>query len=132
MKKKNRQAVVANKRQPLRAVIFTFTIVAILAVLYLLFSGSISGMLRRRQLRGLNVILITLDTLRADHLSCYDKRFVATPNLDRLAAEGILFEQCIAQTPLTLPSHTTILSVPIPITTRFGPTKQPRYRADCR
>jgi arylsulfatase A-like enzyme/tetratricopeptide (TPR) repeat protein len=110
MKKKSRRAGIAEKHRPWRTVLLTSMVIVILAVLYLLFGGSIRGTLRRRQLHGLNVILITLDTLRADHLSCYDKRFAATPNLDRLAAAGALFEHCVAQTPLTLPSHTTILS----------------------
>jgi arylsulfatase A-like enzyme/Flp pilus assembly protein TadD len=110
MNKKSLQTPMPKKRRPLRAILFTSMVLAIMVVFYLLFGAGITKMLQRRQLRGLNVILITLDTLRADHLSCYDKRFVATPNLDRLAAEGVLFEQCVAQTPLTLPSHATILS----------------------
>jgi hypothetical protein len=57
-----------------------------------------------------NVILVTLDTTRADHLSCYGSSFVRTPNLDALAARGALFEQAATATPLTLPSHCTILT----------------------
>jgi len=57
-----------------------------------------------------NVILITIDTLRADYLSCYKEGFAKTPNLDMLAKDGILFERCITQVPLTLPSHVSILS----------------------
>ncbi len=82
-------------------------------LLFLLFKPGSRDL--KGQLRDLNVILITLDTLRADHLSCYDPDKVATPHLDRLAAEGVLFERCIAQTPLTLPSHTTILSGTYPL-----------------
>ena len=110
MSKKSNLAVKPKKSRPLRFFLFASAPIAILGVLYLLFGAAIGSMLQRRQLRGLNVILITLDTLRADHLSCYDKRFVATPNLDYLAAEGTLFEHCVSQTPLTLPSHATILS----------------------
>jgi len=56
------------------------------------------------------VILITLDTLRADHLGCYDRRWVQTPFLDALAEEGAVFERCVSQVPLTLPAHTTLLT----------------------
>jgi len=57
-----------------------------------------------------NVLLITLDTLRADHLSCYGAKNASTPNLDALASRGVLFEQAVVQVPLTLPSHASILS----------------------
>ncbi|MGD9347321.1 MAG: sulfatase-like hydrolase/transferase [Candidatus Aminicenantes bacterium] len=57
-----------------------------------------------------NVILITLDTTRADHLACYGYADVRTPNLDSLARRGVLFEQAAASSPLTLPSHCSILT----------------------
>jgi len=57
-----------------------------------------------------NVVLITIDTLRADHLGCYGSPVVRTPHLDRLAAEGTLFERCYAHTHVTVPSHLTILT----------------------
>lgn len=56
-----------------------------------------------------NFLLITIDTLRADRLSCYDKHFVQTPNIDTLAEKGILFSRAFAHTPTTLPSHASIL-----------------------
>jgi arylsulfatase A-like enzyme/Flp pilus assembly protein TadD len=57
----------------------------------------------------LNVLLITIDTLRTDRLSCYDDRHVATPHMDSLAERGTLFLRAFAHTPTTLPSHTNIL-----------------------
>jgi arylsulfatase A-like enzyme/predicted Zn-dependent protease len=57
-----------------------------------------------------NYILITVDTLRADHLHCYGFSSIETPYTDLLASKGIKFEKCIAQTPLTLPSHASILT----------------------
>jgi arylsulfatase A-like enzyme/Tfp pilus assembly protein PilF len=57
-----------------------------------------------------NVILITLDTVRADHLGCYGDREARTPAIDALAHDGILYERAIAQVPLTLPSHVAILT----------------------
>ena len=57
-----------------------------------------------------NVILITIDTLRADHVGCYGARNVKTPTLDGLAGDGIVFEHAISQVPLTWPSHAAILT----------------------
>ncbi|MBI4875222.1 MAG: sulfatase-like hydrolase/transferase [Acidobacteria bacterium] len=61
-------------------------------------------------LRRLNLVLVTLDTLRADRLGCYGYSKTATPNLDQLARKGILFENAVAQTPLTAPSHASIFT----------------------
>lgn len=57
-----------------------------------------------------NVILITIDTLRADHVGCYGAQQIKTPTLDALAADGIVFEHAISQVPLTWPSHVAILT----------------------
>ena len=57
-----------------------------------------------------NVILITIDTLRADHVGCYGAQGVKTPTLDGLAHDGIVFERAISQVPLTWPSHAVILT----------------------
>ncbi len=56
-----------------------------------------------------NVLLITIDTLRADKLSCYGNKQVKTPHIDELAREGVLFSRAFAHNPLTLPSHANIL-----------------------
>ncbi|PWB74713.1 MAG: hypothetical protein C3F15_07375 [Holophagae bacterium] len=58
----------------------------------------------------LNVVVITLDTTRADHVGCYGYSGATTPRIDALAAEGTLFESCLTPVPITLPSHTTILT----------------------
>ncbi len=60
--------------------------------------------------RGVNLLLITIDTLRADYLSCYGKTPVATPHIDSLAAHGTRFTQAFAQVPLTPPSHASIMT----------------------
>jgi arylsulfatase A-like enzyme/Tfp pilus assembly protein PilF len=57
----------------------------------------------------LNVLLITIDTLRADRLSCYSSESIRTPNIDSLAARGAMFSRAFANTSTTLPSHTNIL-----------------------
>ena len=63
----------------------------------------------------LNVVLITIDTLRADHLGCYGYKQIRTPNIDGLAADGTRFERAFAVVPVTLPSHTTMLTGTYPM-----------------
>ena len=57
-----------------------------------------------------NIILITIDTLRADHLGCYGYKQNTSPNIDRLASRGMIFRNAFATTPITLPSHASILT----------------------
>ncbi len=57
-----------------------------------------------------NVILISLDTLRADHLGAYGYTRPTSPNMDKLAAESVLFRNTYATSPWTLPSHVSLLS----------------------
>src|SRR5438270_8918567 len=61
-------------------------------------------------LRPLNVVVITIDTLRPDHLHCYGYGRIETPTLDRIAQSGVLFENAVTQTPLTPPSHASIFT----------------------
>jgi arylsulfatase A-like enzyme/Flp pilus assembly protein TadD len=58
---------------------------------------------------NLNVLLISIDTIRPDRISCYNPKYLKTPHIDALAAKGVLFERAIAHNPLTLPSHVNIL-----------------------
>jgi arylsulfatase A-like enzyme len=60
--------------------------------------------------RAWNVVLVTFDTTRADFLGCYGKETAQTPNLDRLAAEGFLFEHAYTSNPVTQAAHATILT----------------------
>lgn len=57
-----------------------------------------------------NVLLITVDTIRADHLGCYGDQHIETPVLDGLARDGVVFDRAISQVPLTWPSHAAILT----------------------
>ena len=57
-----------------------------------------------------NVILISIDTLRADALGCYGNRHAASPNIDGMAGEGTMFDNCISQDTWTLPSHMSIMT----------------------
>ncbi|MGO9241041.1 MAG: sulfatase-like hydrolase/transferase [Bryobacteraceae bacterium] len=61
-------------------------------------------------LRPLNVVVITIDTLRPDHVHCYGYSKIETPTLDRIAQSGVLFEKGVTQTPLTPPSHASIFT----------------------
>jgi arylsulfatase A-like enzyme/Flp pilus assembly protein TadD len=58
----------------------------------------------------INVILVTIDTVRADHVGCYGATNTHTPTLDALARDGIVFERALSQVPLTWPSHAAILT----------------------
>jgi arylsulfatase A-like enzyme/Flp pilus assembly protein TadD len=57
-----------------------------------------------------NILLVSLDTTRADHVGAYGYAAAQTPALDRLAREGVLFEEAIAPAPITLPSHVSLLT----------------------
>jgi arylsulfatase A-like enzyme len=57
-----------------------------------------------------NILLLSIDTLRADHLGCYGYARHTSPNLDALAARGVLFEQVVAPAPWTMPSHASLLT----------------------
>src|SRR6516165_2859171 len=58
----------------------------------------------------LNLLLVTIDTLRADRLGCYGYSKIETPNLDKLARQGVLFESAVAPAPLTAPSHASMMT----------------------
>jgi arylsulfatase A-like enzyme/Tfp pilus assembly protein PilF len=78
-------------------------------------NGTVLGTLPSGVARDqLNVILLTLDTLRADHLGAYGSTDVRTPNLDRLAREGVVFEQAMTTAPLTLPAHSSMMTGQFP------------------
>ena len=63
-----------------------------------------------QSLRPYNVVVITIDTLRPDHLHCYGYGRIETPTIDRIAHSGVLFENGVTQTPLTPPSHASIFT----------------------
>jgi arylsulfatase A-like enzyme/tetratricopeptide (TPR) repeat protein len=65
--------------------------------------------------RPLNVVLVTADTLRADRLPAYGYEKVETPNLERMAREGVVFEQASTVVPLTLPAHSSMFTGTFPM-----------------
>jgi arylsulfatase A-like enzyme/Flp pilus assembly protein TadD len=83
-----------------------FVVVALLLACPALFAGS----------GPVNVVLITIDTLRADHLGCYGDKSAQTPNIDSLAREGVRFSNAYTPVPITLPSHSSIMTGTYPTT----------------
>jgi arylsulfatase A-like enzyme/cytochrome c-type biogenesis protein CcmH/NrfG len=57
-----------------------------------------------------NVVVITIDTLRPDHLGCYGYKLIKTPNIDALASESVRFLRAYTPVPVTLPAHTVIFT----------------------
>ena len=66
----------------------------------------------------LNILWICTDSQRFDTLGCYGNQFVHSPNIDRLASEGVLFERAYCQNPLCQPSRACFLTGRYPVTTR--------------
>jgi arylsulfatase A-like enzyme/uncharacterized protein HemY len=97
-----------------RTLIAGAAVLAVTATVLFVLKPGRADFARLRGDRDFNVILVTVDTLRADKIGCYGNPFVRTPAMDALAAGGIRFENCISQTPLTLPSHTTIMTGTLP------------------
>ena len=89
----------------IRMALVLLLVVVICALIWYYLSGS-----RKIQ----RVVLISIDTCRADHLSCYGYKQNTTPNIDAVAAEGVLFKSVVAPVPLTFPSHLTMLTGTIP------------------
>ena len=78
-------------------------------------SGTVLGRLPSGVARSdLNLLVITLDTTRADRLGPYGYSGIQTPNLDRLAREGVVFEQAATVAPLTLPAHSSLFTGKFP------------------
>lgn len=90
-----------------RWIILVLLLHAVFLSLYL-FNSS----LERNRIR--NVVLISIDTCRADRLGCYGFELNTTPNIDALSQEGTLFENAISPVPITLPAHVTMLTGTIP------------------
>jgi glucan phosphoethanolaminetransferase (alkaline phosphatase superfamily) len=61
-----------------------------------------------------NVLLVTIDTLRADHLHCYGQPLPTSPNIDAFAARSVVFERAIAASGYTGPAHSSIMTARYP------------------
>jgi len=86
----------------------------LLLVFLTLAAGCGPGTTRSPEFPGAPVILLSIDTLRADHLPAYGYSRVETPNIDALQRDSILFENAYSQCPLTLPSHLSMLTGLLP------------------
>jgi arylsulfatase A-like enzyme len=88
----------------------------LLALLTLLLLGAASC--GRREPGPPNILLVTLDTTRSDHLSLYGYTFPTSPFLEELAAAGTVFDECYAAAPATAPSHATLFTSRSPLNHR--------------
>lgn len=94
-------------KRPAIAIILLVTAVVIGIVVW---RGRNGRVIRHRTSNLPNILLVTFDTTRMDHLSCYGYRRETSPRIDALAAEGVLFERCIATSSWTLPAHASLLT----------------------
>ena len=107
----NRKKTTKEKRFPFLKIIIPLALVLILVFLFIyFFHPKHPSFAKLKEGKEFNYILITVDTLRADRIHCYGFTEIETPFMDLFASRGVKFDKCIAQTPLTLPSHATILT----------------------
>jgi len=92
--------------------------------------GAADSGLRAGSARGDNILLITIDTLRADRLGAYGNRAGLTPTLDGLASRGVRYSHAYTHVPMTLPAHTSILTGLTPPHT--GVRNNTAFRLDAR
>jgi arylsulfatase A-like enzyme/Flp pilus assembly protein TadD len=91
----------------------SFSSRAVLMAICLMLMGSIPAEAREAR----NVIVVTIDTLRADHLACYGYGRIKTPAIDQLANTGIRFANAFTPVPITLPAHTALMTGEYPMAT---------------
>ncbi len=97
------------RKKAIFALIFIFSLIAV----FLSWSGE--PVVAAGRASNQNILLISVDTIRPDRLSCYDIRYLKTPHCDQLAARGVVFDRAFAHTPLTLPSHINMLTGLTPV-----------------
>jgi len=101
--------------QPRRFLLWLFlSLAAVAVIITVIFSG---GPAKKHSLptQGYNLLVFTLDTLRADRVGVYGYKEAHTPNIDGLAQQGILMENCYTPAPLTLPAHCSIFTGRYPL-----------------
>ncbi|MFZ3263420.1 MAG: sulfatase-like hydrolase/transferase [Terriglobales bacterium] len=99
----------------LAVILILFPFLAALTALPVASENPVRASAQKAAKPAMNVVLITIDTLRADHVGCYGYKQIKTPNIDGLAADGTRFERAFAVVPVTLPSHTTMLTGTYPM-----------------
>jgi len=91
-----------------KIVLLTILILVVLVAILLVFR-------KEKKSIDLNLMIITLDTTRADHIGSYGYQDIETPNIDWLARNGIQFENCYTPVPLTLPAHCCLFTGKYPL-----------------
>jgi len=91
-----------------------FSRLAGIAIVAMGFAVSLAGCRHERTYPGAPIVLISIDTLRSDHLPAYGYKGVETPAIDALRADAVLCERAFSHYPITLPSHASILSGLLP------------------
>ena len=115
-KEKKKGVETTKKASPLKVLLLvSLGIVVVAAAIYFFFFPKKHSFRGLKKGKEFNYVLITVDTLRADRIHCYGFPYVETPTMDLFASKGILFEHCVAQTPLTLPSHTSLMTGTYPL-----------------
>ncbi len=89
---------------------FLILLTTLLVAVQISAPGAIPGMAPK----NLNLLVITIDTLRSDHIGAAGTGFVRTPNIDGLARRGVMFTQAVSPVPLTLPSHCSLFTGMLP------------------
>jgi len=112
-KKKREKTKKENRAVPAFALyLIPFLIMLIFVCLVFAFSRAMDKI---KKISDLNILLVTLDTTRADRIGCYGCEEAKTPNLDSLALGGVMFSNAYCQVPLTLPSHCSLLTGTYPL-----------------
>lgn len=101
------------RRRSRVTVVVIASVVVVAAVVAAYFAGWLRPIFAK--VKPKNVLVITLDTIRADRLGAYGYGKISTPAIDSLAKSGVLFERAVAAAPLTLPSHTSLFTGTYPI-----------------
>ena len=99
-----------NPKPVMRVKFFIFSIIIMIGVV--LIAWFVRDVYRSDQVK--NILLISIDTCRADYLSCYGYPRKTTPNIDAVGEQGVLFENVTTPYPMTLPAHSSMLTGTIP------------------
>ncbi|MCJ7580201.1 MAG: sulfatase-like hydrolase/transferase, partial [Candidatus Aminicenantes bacterium] len=102
------------KRGIFLGILFSAVLIVCVFLLIFVFKFKQNEFARLAGKKNFNYILVTVDTLRVDRIGCYGYKDVETPTMDLFAKRGIKFEKCFSQTPLTLPSHTSLMTGTFP------------------
>ena len=87
-------------------------------------AGTPTGRASERSHRAPNVLLVVVDTLRADHLGCYGYGRETSPRIDQLASEGVRYERALSQAPWTTPSVASLMTSLYPTATGIGSERE--------